>query len=288
MRTENLDPKWREMGDEERAIYYSPSSALHGPVDPYIRAYVDDSKAAYKSCPDVITRAYGAAASNSYDFVAPKSVAPVPCHVFIHGGYWQQLSKRESFFPAKDSLGAGMAFAAVDYTLAPHATLDDIVNECGSAIARIKLDAEDLNIDPERIIVSGSSAGAHLAAMSCLKLPIDLRPKGLVLLSGVYELEPLIGTYINDAVGMDTECARRNSPMFGDLRNFPQTLIAWGEHETDEFKRQSSKFAALLKASACNVESFEVAGRNHFDIVADLANKTVLGRKLRRLSTGRK
>ncbi|MFT6023910.1 MAG: arylformamidase [Ascidiaceihabitans sp.] len=271
-------PKWRDMDVETRARAYSPSSVLNGSIDPFIQAYVDKSAAAYDAFRHVQTINYGPKSSNSIDLLMPSQAAPAPLHIFIHGGYWQQLSKRESFFSAVDTLARGIGFAAIDYTLAPQASLDDIVSECCTAVSYLYENAAKLGIDHDKIIVSGSSAGAQLAAMCCLKLPQAKRPKGLILLSGIYDLEPLIGTYINDAVGMDIETARRNSPMLADVANFPNTIIAWGAQETDEFKRQSQTFADHLTNADVPVTSFEVEARNHFDIVMDLANDTKLGR----------
>ena len=270
-------PIWRSMTDAERAIAYSPSSVLHGPLDPYIAAYREESQVAYDACPDVVTRACGPKPANSLDIVVPPGAEPVPLHLFIHGGYWQELSKRESFFLAPDTVNDGTAFAALDYTLAPHATLDEIVAECTAALRYVRTHAPELNIDPGRIIVSGSSAGAHLAAMATLQLPSELRPAGLILLSGVYDLEPLLGTYINDAVRMDATCARLNSPAFHDLSNFPHCVLAWGDNETDEFKRQSLHMAELLRKAGRPVDTLEVPGRNHFDVVFDLKPDARLG-----------
>lgn len=276
--------QWRDMDAATRAAAYSPSSVLDGPLGPYIDAYVADSRAAYAACPGTRTLRYGPADSNTVDVVTPDSTAPVPLHVFLHGGYWQELSKRESFFPAVDTLARGMGFAAVDYTLAPQASLDTIVEECCAAIAELARQAAALNVDPARMVLSGSSAGAHLAAMCCLRLSPDLLPAGVLLLSGVYEIEPLIGTYINDALGLDRASAARNSPASADLRRFPPAVIAWGAQETEEFKRQSRHFAARLAAAGRPARVIEVAWRNHFDIVHDLAADTELGRALSTLA----
>ena len=277
-------PLWREMTAEERSEAYSPSSMLDGPLDPYIQAYIDKSAHAYAACPDVQTLRYGDQDSNTIDVAVPPTGSPVPLHIFIHGGYWQALSKNDSFFPAPGTLAGGIAFAAVDYTLCPDAGLDEIVDECCRAVSCLMGQADQLNIDPARVLLSGSSAGAHLTAMCCLKLPPAERPAAAVLISGVFELEPLIGTYINDAVGMDLATAKRNSPVLADVTDFPRTLITWGEIETDEFKRQSRSFAARLSAAGGTVEMIEVAGRNHFDIVEDIADETELGRKVAALT----
>lgn len=274
-------PLWQNMTDAERSKAYSPSSVLpEGELDQQIRRYADNSMAAYAALPNICCLRYGDQSSNTIDIVTLTADQPVPLLVFIHGGYWQQLSKKESFFPATDTVSRGIAFAAIDYTLAPAATIDAMVDECCVALTRLVEEARHLNIDPQRIVVAGSSAGAHLAAMSCIKLPPALAPAGVVLLSGIYQLAPLIGTYINDAVGMTLADAERNSPALANLDNFPKSVIAWGRAETDEFKRQSRHFAGLLRAGGRAVETVEMAHRNHFDIVEDIANHSILGQKV--------
>ena len=147
-------------------------------------------------------------------------------------------------------------------------------------LTHLRANAATLNLDPARITVSGSSAGAHLAALATLTLPTAERPAALVLLSGIYDLRPLVGTYINDALRMDQAEAMENSPALHDVTGFPRTLIAWGEHETDEFKRQSRYFGHLLSQAETPLRMLEVAGRNHFDIVHDLTEETALARAI--------
>ena len=112
--------------------------------------------------------------------------------------------------------------------------------------------------------------------MATLDLPVGQRPAGLVLLSGIYDLRPLVGTYINDALRMDQLEAMTLSPALRDLAGFPPTLVAWGEHETDEFKRQSRHFAQVLGQAGASIRTIEAAGRNHFDIVHDLTGESEL------------
>ncbi|MDH5520310.1 MAG: alpha/beta hydrolase, partial [Acidimicrobiia bacterium] len=197
-------PRWRTMSDDERQQQYSPSTMLDGPLDPYLDAYARRSAEAYETAERVETIRYGPGPANTVDLALPAvpSDEPVPLHVYIHGGYWQLLSKRDSFFLAPDCLARKMAFATVDYTLAPAATLDEIVDECVAALATLGAVAPDHGIDPTSMVVSGSSAGGHLTAMAALRLPPDQRPAAVIAVSGIFELEPLIGTSINDAVGL--------------------------------------------------------------------------------------
>ena len=97
------------------------------------------------------------------------------------------------------------AFAAIDCTLAPAASVHEIALGCRRALRWLHPHRATLGFDPARIVVAGSSAGTHLAAMACLRgrdgdadLPAGL-PAAAVLVSGICELIPLMGTSIDQA-----------------------------------------------------------------------------------------
>ncbi len=281
---------WRDLDAASREREYSPSSCIGGNYQPFLQAYADRSQAARAIAGARLDLAYGPQATQRLDLFLP-TFTPAhgaahaakpkpPLLVFIHGGYWQELSKEDSAFAAADCLAQGMAFAAVGYTLAPKATVAAMVDECRAALAWLRARADTLGFDAHRIVVAGSSAGAHLAAMTALSTPTH-QPAvhAAVLVSGLYELEPLIGTSINTALGLTVESARAVSPALLPLAGFVPSIVCWGAVETLEFKRQSQAFAASLAdaGSACQV--FEVPSRNHFDVVLDLADPgTDLGR----------
>jgi arylformamidase len=270
------------MDRAEREQQYSPSSMLDGSLDPLIGRYVERSAAAYRDLDHQVTVAYGPDPANTIDIALPhqpgpfndaqNATEPVPIHVFIHGGYWQELSKRESFFLAPSCVTQGSAFAAVDYTLAPLAPIDSIVNECRAALQALHHHGPELGFDPTTMVVSGSSAGAHLAAMATLRLEPRHRPAGLILVSGVYELEPLVDTYINDLVAMDVNQARAVSPLLAPLDDFPPSVVAYGDNETEEFKRQSHALVDRLRQADRPAVEVELTGRNHFDAVFDIVS----------------
>ncbi|MGB8803016.1 MAG: alpha/beta hydrolase, partial [Candidatus Acidiferrales bacterium] len=178
----------------------------------------------------------------------------------------------------------GIAYAAIDYTLAPQASVGFIVEQCRRAIASLHRQASALGFDARRIYVSGNSAGAHLAAMllvagwqAAYGLGDDV-VAGAVLLSGIYDLEPLMGTYIDAALHLTGEDVAALSPMRLKPGRPVRTIVAWGDNETAEFKRQSRAFAATLVSAEFSVSEFELAGTNHFDIVFGLAHRgSVLG-----------
>jgi arylformamidase len=270
-----------DLSIEEREREYSPSSCIGGNYQPLIQAYAQQSRAARSATPGRLGLAYGRGASQRLDLFVPAPAlgAAPPLLVFIHGGYWQELSKEDSAFPANHCVQQGWAFAALDYTLAPHATVAQMVAECRDALAWLHGNAANLGIDARRIVVAGSSAGAHLAAMAALPQPRVAGVKACVLVSGIYALEPLVGTSINAALGLTRESARQVSPALLSLQGFPPSVVCWGEVETAEFKRQSRDFAAQLERAGTACETFEVPQRNHFDVILDLADPaTRLGR----------
>ena len=283
---------WQELSLEDREREYSPSSCIGGNYQSYIRAYADLSAAARQSHGQAKLR-YGTTEQQTLDLFVPDGVAKPPVLVFFHGGYWQELSKEDSAFAAPQCLAHGIAYAAVGYTLAPAATLSDIVAECRAAVGWLGRLGDTMGIDPDRLIVVGSSAGAHLAAMTALQTPFGAPGsspvKGAVLVSGIYDLEPLIGTSIDAPLGLDPATAARNSPLHQPLKGFPPSLVCWGEIETDQSKRQSRAFAQAVHEAGTDCVEFENAARNHFDVMLDLANPaTLLGRRVLALiqSTG--
>ena len=106
-----------------------------------------------------------------------------------------------------------------------------------------------------------------------------LRIDRTVLLSGVFDLRPLLQTTVNDPLAMDEAAAAALSPQLLPVAARHDVVVAWGDNETDAFKMQSQSYAAHLSASGSSVTSFECAGRNHFDIVGDVTDPhTELGR----------
>jgi len=263
-----MDLDWRRLSEAEREREYSPSSCIGGNYRPYIRAYADLSEAARRAHPPKTLR-YGPGERQTLDLFLPDGVAEPPLLVFFHGGYWQELSKNESAFLAPAWHAAGFAHAVVGYTLAPAARLPDIVDACRAAVRWLHERADTLGFDAGRIVIAGSSAGAYLAAACADALRIP--PRGIVPISGIYDVAPLVGTSINDALGLDDATAA-SMDLLTAPRRFCPAVIAWGEIETSEFKRQSRAFAARLAREAIACRTLEVPGRNHFDVVLGLGD----------------
>jgi len=205
---------------------------------------------------------------------------PRPVFVFLHGGYWRALSKGASGFMAPMLAAQGIACAVPDYTLAPAASLTEITRQCRAAVASLWRNAPALGIDRSRIVVGGSSAGGHLAAMLALGgwqagfgLPPDAIRAALPV-SGLYDLAPIAACHPQDWLHLTRAEVAALSP----IRHPPETRIvpACASTETPGFHRQSEAYAHATRAPLLTI-----AGRNHFDVILDLTDPdTVLSRTL--------
>jgi arylformamidase len=249
---------------------YSPSSAIGGDYAPYLARYRTLSDDARRVLPVRRDLRYGPAPRACLDFFpAPAGAARPGLLVYVHGGYWQELSKEDAAFLAPAWHAAGFAHAVLGYTLAPQARLPAIVGEVQAALAWLQAHAGALGFDAGAVVVAGSSAGGYLAAACAAGSPAPLR--GIVAVSGIFDVAPLIGTSINAALGLDAAAAAALDLLRAD-RRFPPAVVAWGEVETTAFKQHGRAFAAQLAAAGTPCTTLEIPGRNHFDVVLDLGD----------------
>lgn len=251
---------------------YSPSSMIGGDISDYLAAYAERSAKARRDFPCREDLHYGPAETEVLDFF-PGSRAGARLFVFVHGGYWQDLSQKDSAPMAGEVLAAGFAFATLNYTLAPLGTIEVMVDQVGRALGFLQKSAGDLGFDAHRITLSGHSAGAHLAAMQIISKDVPFDAEGLehlLLLSGIYDLEPIPLTSINDLLGLDAMRAHSLSPMFLTPVAHPKVTVAVAERDTSEFRRQGKEFSIYLGRHGLDASYLLVPGRNHFDIILDL------------------
>lgn len=257
---------------------YSPSSLVED-VSALLRAYATHSARARAELAFRTLR-YGQDETMALDFF-PSAEPDAPLLAYVHGGYWQEMSRSDFSFPALGLVPAGGAYAALGYGLAPARTLDEIVASVRRGLYWLVHHARELGVDPDRVHVAGSSAGAHLVAMALLDVGTPFA--SAVLASGVYDLEPIRRTYVNAALLLSAADAARNSPVRRLPGRMPPLLLVRGEHETGAFARQQDEFALAATGRATEVLEMVVPGRNHFDLTFDLTDPTrPLGRAVHR------
>jgi len=253
---------WATMSRADRDAAYNNGAAVPGGLENIAR-WAEASAAIRAAAPAHLDLPYGTGERNRWDLF-PAADPKAPCLVFIHGGYWQRQT-RETFACMADGVRAhGWSAALPGYTLAPAATLTGIVAELRAAFDWLEENGAAHGIDGP-LIVSGWSAGGHLAAMM---LGHPAVAAGLAV-SGVFELGPLRDTYLNAALNLSDREIATLSPL--RLTPVPKPLgIAYGTAELPMLMADSRALSTCRAAAHCAGFLLPVAGANHFTILEQL------------------
>ena len=180
---------------------------------------------------------------------------------------------QEFGFVARGPVSRGIATVVVNYDLCPRVTIDEIVRQTRAAVAWVYENAQSFGGDAGRIHVAGHSAGGHLVAMLLATdwegeygLPGDI-VKSATAISGLYDLAPFPYTFLQPQLQLGWDQVLRNSPILHIPDAAPPLLVAYGEEETAEFKRQSEEFLSAWKANGLDGERLLLAGKNHYDVI---------------------
>jgi arylformamidase len=203
-------------------------------------------------------------------FRAPNAHATV---VYIHGGYWRMLSKLETSWVAEHFVEQGISVALINYPLCPDVPLYHIRNSVQRAFAHLWHKVLT-NHERQKIIVTGHSAGGHLAALHLATDWTDYNmPRnpiaGVVSLSGVFDVAPLINTSMNVDLRLTPETAAPLNLHNANLMCDAPLLLAVGADEPHAFHQQSGDLAKAWPA--LKPEILALSATNHYTIVDHLA-----------------
>ncbi len=258
------DPRsnWSALTQAERDAAYDNNKAVAN--SPALIAERNESSAALRATrADALDIPYGKRERNKIDLY-PARDPSAPCLVFIHGGYWQRNS-REFFAMLVEGMAAhGWSVAIPSYSLAPDATLSEIVEDISAALDWLAAHGPAHGIAGP-VILSGWSAGAHLTALA---LDHPLVTAGLAI-SGVYELAPIRDTSLNIALKLTDEEIATLSPL--RLPVVPKRMaIAYGSNELPALAWDSKKLYAARQAAGAPGELAVIEGADHFTILEQL------------------
>jgi arylformamidase len=259
---------YRGMGRAELDVAYN-NRAVVPDWEGYLRRWRQRSATLYSRASDR-DLAYGPGDRQRLDlFLVDDRCAPT-C-LFLHGGYWQWNDKEGQAFVAEGLMALGLSVAIGEVSLAPGATMDQICNEGRRQVAFL---CEELSRRGRNgsVLLTGISSGAHVVACA-LGCP---GVAGALLISGIYDLEPIRLSSLNDVIAMNAAMARRNSPLHQIPDALPDIVLAFGADERPEIRRQSTDYHAALGARGHSVELMPLEGEDHFSVLESLATPTGL------------
>lgn len=269
------EPVWRGYSRADLAAQYIARSQV-ADMQPVFRQW-SAAGGAFRRRFRSLDIAYGPTASECLDLYTPDTPGPWPLWLFIHGGYWQAVTKEQNAQFAPGLVEAGFAVANLDYGLCPETPLADIAAQICRAVHFIAGNASALNIDAARISIAGHSAGAHLAGL--MVADTDAPPvHSALLISGIFELAPLALLPMGRILGLSDETTIARLSVSNKPRR-PGTRIglALGALESDEFKRQSNDLSQSWRLDPPLI----VADRNHFSILDELIDGQLLALALK-------
>ena len=225
----------------------------------------------------------------------------LPAVIQVHGGGWILGSRSEQGIPLLNHLAAnGWVGFNVDYRLSPRATLPEHVIDVKRAIAWVRENADDLGVDPERIAITGGSAGGHLTALAALTAndpalqpgfeDADTSVMAAVPFYGIYDLYDEAKVYrhlhawlfakvvLKERAEDAPDLYRAVSPTHRVTRDAPPFLVFHGDDDTLVPVDDARTFVKRLEeTSEQKVLYVEMPGAEHaFDIFPSLRTARVV------------
>ncbi|XP_076133864.1 kynurenine formamidase isoform X1 [Alosa pseudoharengus] len=275
--------QWEIMDKDELERQYSPRQWSHRMSgDEVINAHVTSLKAGTETACNItqtlLDVPYGQGEDEKLDVYMPCiTSAECPLLIYFHGGYWQFLSKAESGFMAVPLVSRGVAVVAVDYSIAPKGNMDLMVSQVRKSVVSIIQQYSHIS----GLYLCGHSAGAHLVAMvlstDWSQYSITPQIKGAFLVSGIYDIVPIISTSVNEPLKMTKEIALHNSPiqLLQQLKVSSATseiVVAVAQNDSPEFRRQSEDYFNALKSLGMKVTFEDVPNTDHFNIMENFVD----------------
>lgn len=263
--------KWTDFAADELEAQYNPR-ATGVDIESYDRSRAELNAAGLGWSGRVADIAYGDGHLMDLDIYKPADGAgPHSVHIYIHGGYWRARQKENFGFIGASLAGRGLLTVVINYPLCPVVTLDAVVAGARDAFAWVVQNIAAHGGDPERITISGHSAGGHLGAAIIAedwssRGMADNPLKGAVLISGVYNPTPTQHLRVNEEIGITAELAERhNYAAHPPKLNCPVHVIVGGA-EPEGWIGLSADYARHIRDAGLDVTYKVSGGENHFSL----------------------
>lgn len=267
-----------KLAREEADRLYRTTQTIADPAA-MLQRLIDKSTAYRKEHPGILDLAYGPGPDERVDIFLPdKGVAGAPVHIFIHGGYWYQCGKHEWSFLAEALTEAGAIVLVPRYSLCPTVAIGEIVAQMRTLVAWVAGKISNYGGDSTQLYLSGHSAGGHLVTEMALTdwtsygLPEDIL-KGVTSISGLYDLRPLLSTYVQEHIRLSYSDAVRLSPLLHARSISTALTVAVGGNEAKGFLRQMDEFTDVWQESGNTIRGITLTGHDHFSLLHEFSDR---------------
>lgn len=258
---------YREMTRDELDAGYNNTEAVADSAN-QMENWITKSKDLRAAENAILDLRYGPKPNNRIDFFKASS-PDQGLFIFVHGGYWQRNNKEMFAFVSEGLCAENINVATIGYTLAPEASLSQIVTEIKDAIDHLIAVGAELEFDVSKVYLGGWSAGGHLSAISADHKNI----KGIVSISGIFDLEPISKCYLDEKLNLSEREISELSPMNKKTVADKKVILFVGEQELPELQRQSESYASLIEGHCSYLNHQVIKGKNHYSILQELMLK---------------
>ncbi len=268
---------YRDFGSQEDIdLQYNTSLAVSD-REKWIEWFDEESYRVRLEIDCILDVRFGPTIDETVD-IFPAKETNAPVLVFIHGGYWVQSTSKQFSLVARGPVSRGVTVVVTNYSLCPKVSIEEITRQSRSAIAWLYKNASAFNINPDRIFVSGHSAGGQQVGMLVSTdwsgnygLP-DVVVKGGIAISGIFDLSPLRYSFLQPKLLLTHEVILRQSPYFNIPKSAPPLLLSLGGEETAEFHRQSIDYLQAWKANGLTGELLVQENKHHFSAIEGMTD----------------
>lgn len=210
------------------------------------------------------------------DLFVPEGLQDAPVLFFVHGGGWTAGDKSLYAFIGHTFARAGLATVVINYRLSPEVQHPGHIEDVARAFAWVYKNIAQYGGNPEKIFVTGHSAGGHLAALLALDEKylkahnLTLRAiTGAMPISGVYDVTPAISLY-RTVFGADLAGRREASPGTHVGPNRPPFLVIYAEFDLPGLGLQARQLTELLKQHGNEAGLLEIPATDHVTIITNI------------------